>query len=269
MELIETTRALIAAQLSMAKRPALACSFGKDSMVMLALVREQMPEIPVLYFEAFPHPTKHAFAVQIAREWGLNLLLPKPIGRDLIATGGHVELIEIYEIAPKRLMYFPIEAHMGYVPDASAHCTLASFLTPPPINTLMSFDAVFIGHRGDDDDPTYGDVPLASNVVDCGDFSYFYPLKDWTASDIWRASHILGVPQNLARYERQEMDANNDYYPLCTECLKPSNKDTAFCPQLGRDVPNRGNEMDLYGRREAWRQTFVNIDRREQQQLVG
>lgn len=261
MELIDATRALIARQLEQSKRPALACSFGKDSMVMLALVREQKPDIPVLYFEALPHPTKHAFAERIAREWNLNLILPKPIARDAIATGSHVELIEIFEIAPRRLMYFPIEAPAAFKPDADSHCALARLVTPLPVVTSLNFDGVFIGHRGDDDDPTYGEVPLISHTVDYGNFAYFYPLKDWTAGDIWRASSLLDIPQNRDRYERQDMSANNDYYPLCTECLKPSVRDTAFCPQLGRDVPNRGNEMDLYGRRRAWQQTFVNIDK--------
>ena len=36
-ELIESTRRLIDEQLAISRKPAVACSFGKDSMVMLGL----------------------------------------------------------------------------------------------------------------------------------------------------------------------------------------------------------------------------------------
>lgn len=269
MELIRRTREIITAHLSLCARPAVACSFGKDSMVLLALVREQSPHVPVLYFEGLPHPTKHAFVQEIASQWRLNLLSPPPVFTDVIAKDGHVALLRVYEMSKGKVVTLPVESVDDYVPIASSQCALAALFAPSPVIPEMGFDGVFIGHRGDDVDPIYGEIPLASDAATVDGFRYLYPLRDWTEADIWRASDILGIPQNLARYEQRDMDANNDYYPLCTECLKPSNKDTAFCPQLGRDVPNRGNEMDLYGRREAWRQTFVNIDRREQQQLVG
>jgi 3'-phosphoadenosine 5'-phosphosulfate sulfotransferase (PAPS reductase)/FAD synthetase len=263
MGLIAETRARIAAQLARAEKPAVACSFGKDSMVLLALVREQMPRIPVMYCEGFPHPTKHDFVKRMAKEWDLDLVMPGPIAMDIIAKGQDVSLMRIYELAPERIVALPVEAHPGYVPDASSQCALAAIFTPPPVVSHLNHDALFIGHRGDDVDPHFGAIPLADYEATAEEFSFFYPLRDWTEADIWRASDILGIPQNLARYERQDMDANNDYYPLCTECLKPSESQEAFCPQLGRDVPNRGNEMDLYGRREAWGRSFVNIDRRE------
>lgn len=263
MGLIAETRALIAAQLARAERPAVACSFGKDSMVLLALVREIAPRIPVMYCEGFPHPTKHDFVKRMAKEWDLNLVTPSPVAMDIIAKGQDVSLMRIYEPAPRHIVVLPVEAHPDYTPDASSQCALAAIFMPPPVVSRLNHDALFIGHRGDDVDPHFGAIPLKEHAATVEGFHYFYPLRDWTEADIWRASRILGIPQNLARYERQEMDANNDYYPLCTECLKPSGSDEAFCPQLGRNVPNRGNEMDLYGRREAWGRSFVNIERRE------
>lgn len=264
MGLIKEARKMIADQFARAKRPAVACSFGKDSMVVLALVREQSPNIPVLYCEGFPHPTKHDFVKQMAHEWGLNLVTPAPIGMDVIAKGQDVSLMRIYEPAPRHVVVLPVEAAPGYVPDASSQCALAAIFTPPAAVSSLNFDALFIGHRGNDVDPHFGAIPLKAYEATVEGFHYFYPLRDWTEADIWRASDILRIPQNKARYERRDMDANNDYYPLCTECLKPTGCETAFCPQLGRDVPNHGNEMDLYARREAWGRAFVNIERHEE-----
>lgn len=262
MDLLAETRKRIALQFSCVYRPAVACSFGKDSMVVLALVREIAPNVPVMYCEGFPHPTKHEFVRRIAEEWSLNLVTPAPIGCDVIAKGQDVSLLRIYEPAPRHVVVLPVEAVPGYVPNAESQCALATLLAPPAPVSSLNYDALFIGHRGDDVDPHFGAIPLVDYMATVAGLSYFYPLRDWTEADIWEASALLNIPQNTARYQGKDMDANNDYYPLCTECLKPSEQQTAFCPQLGRDVPNRGNEMDLEKRREAWGQSFVNIDRR-------
>ena len=253
--LIGKTRDFIFSELMHVERPAVACSFGKDSMVMLALVREVKLNIPVLYFEAFEHPTKHAFVERITKEWRLNLYRPSARVREAIAKDGHIEVVELFELAPQRFMWFPIEAAEDYTPDAGCFCALEK-IHQPTTSVAMSFDAVFIGHRGDDVDPNYGAAPLISDVVDPGGFRYLYPLKDWTEADIWEASQRLGIPQNEARYGG-DMAANNDYYPLCTECLKVSDG-FVNCPLSGGQVPALGGEY-LERRREWWHQRFVNL----------
>ena len=230
-------------------------------MVLLALVREQMPHIPVLYFQGFPHPTKHAFVYDIASRWNLNLVEPPPIAVDAVALGEHVSLLRAYELAHKQFLIMPVEAADGFTPDVQSHCALAELVRPPAPVSSLNYDAVFIGHRGDDTDPLYGAVPLKGDTATVCGFQYLYPLKDWTEADIWKASAVLAIPQNLTRYVGRDMSTNNDYYPLCTECLKPTGRATAFCPQLRRDVPNRGNEMNLDGRRRQYIQTVVNIDK--------
>lgn len=256
---INEARQFIRTHLAEMKRPALACSFGKDSMTMLALVREQMPEIPVLYMEAIAHPTKHAFAERIAAEWNLNLTRPVPAYRDAVAQGDRIEVIEIHEVAPGQILYFPIEAEEGYIPDENATCglELVAYQPPPVIN--LHFDGIFIGHRGDDVDPTFGAIPLKESAMIRGGFRYLYPLRDWTESDIWEASQLLNIPQNEARYKQGDLTANNDYYPLCTECMKV-NGEPAYCPKMNLLIPRIGAQLKLGERREFWRSQFVNIE---------
>lgn len=258
-ELLKNSVSLIDDQLSKCERPALACSFGKDSMVMLYLVRQFRPDIPVLYFKGLPHPTKHLFAARISRELALDIRLPEPKYKDLIAKDGKVELIEVYEVAPGRLVYFPIEPEPDYVPGPGYACAVDKFMTAT-IPAPMSFDALFVGHRGDDIDPTFGKVPLVSSVFEAEGFRTIYPIKDWTEADIWEFSREVGIPQNEARYAG-DMRANNDYHEMCVNCLKKTGAD-AYCPKAGRRIPQTGAQLGLEERREYFRNALVNIDRR-------
>jgi 3'-phosphoadenosine 5'-phosphosulfate sulfotransferase (PAPS reductase)/FAD synthetase len=258
--LIDATRALIAEQLAISRNPAVACSFGKESMVMLGLARLIKPHVAALYFPGLPHPTKHLFAERMAKEWSLNLYAPYPRARDVISKDGHVELVELYEIAPARFMYFPIEAPKDFEPDASADCGLAFLKEELVAARADDFDAVFIGHRNDDRDPTYGNVPLKDHVVSFGGFRYVYPLKDWSEADVWAASRLLGIPQNAARYRDQDMTANNDYHELCTRCFPGGPERTSvICPKTGEETPTVFEEARLEERRDEYRRAFVNI----------
>jgi 3'-phosphoadenosine 5'-phosphosulfate sulfotransferase (PAPS reductase)/FAD synthetase len=258
--LIEATRELMARQLAISRNPAVACSFGKDSMVTLCLARSIKPDVAVIYFPGLPHPTKHLFAERMAKEWSLNLYAPYPRARDVISKDGHVELIELYELAPARFMYFPIEAAKDYEPDASADCGLAFLKEEPVAAQADDFDAVFIGHRNDDRDPTYGNVPLKDYVVDFGGFRYVYPLKNWAEADIWAASELLNIPQNEARYRDRDLGANSDYYELCTRCFLGSpDRRSVICPKTGEETPTVFEEARLDERRDEYRRAFTNI----------
>jgi 3'-phosphoadenosine 5'-phosphosulfate sulfotransferase (PAPS reductase)/FAD synthetase len=262
VELVKETAELIQRELEKCSRPAIAWSGGKDSMVMLFLVRQFSPDIPVLYFKGFPSATKHEFVKRIARELKLNLVLPEPKFKDLIAKDGKVELIQMYEIAAGRLMYFPVEAEPQHIPTPMSHCVVEEFLkyTNPPV---MGFDGIFVGHRGDDVDPTLGEVKLMEEVVEMDNLRVVYPLKHWTERDIWEFSAKMLIPQNVERYSG-DMKSNNDYFEACFECLKPAPTTGVFCPKKGRVIPRVGNEMGLEERREKYRDQLVNIQRREQ-----
>lgn len=258
LELIEETREIIRGALAKAEAPALLCSFGKDSMVMLALVREQTPSIPVVYFPVFDHPTKHEFAARVTQEWNLRLWPWKPCHRDVIGKGKHVELIESYLLPGGAVVSLPVEAQPGYVPNADCHCAIER-LNEPVDESVHSLDLLFVGHRGDDVDPTHGPVPLSAGEYAEGLFTVAYPLAQWTEKDIWEASKLLGIPQNLRRYRDASLAHNADYFDLCTQCLTPGMKGPMVpCPK-GGEVFNLGRHLDLDARREALRSRFVNI----------
>lgn len=260
-DLIADTFDFIEEQIKTAVSPAIAWSAGKDSQVLLYFAVTIQPEIPIIYFRALNHPAKHSFMERIAQEWNLNLIIPSPIGRDVLqAENGRIEIIEVYQVGANQTMYFPVEAEPGFVPDAAAICGRKHLEDGPISCAVPDRDAIFIGHRGDDADPTHGQVPLKSYVAEDRGFKYVYPLKDWTEAEIWEASNILSIPQNEARYRRGEMEANADYYPLCTGCLRAGAPgETVRCPQTQTMVPLLPAEINPEANRAAWRAAFVNI----------
>lgn len=259
MELVDRTLDFIREQLQIVKAPCLLSSFGKDSMVMLWLVRRLKPEIDVVYFDAFPSPTKHRFALDIAQKWKLNLHSPIARARDVVAKDDHVELGELFELAPERLTYFPIEAEPYYTPAADCLCALDKIFAPVAAKCDFGFDSAFTGIRGDDVDPIWGKGVPPASVIDQDGFKLIYPLRDWTERDIWDASFAYGIPQNEARYFNNDMTANNDYYPLCTKCLASDGE--VICPQTNLPLMGRRSDLKLDERREGWLKTFVNLER--------
>lgn len=258
-KLIRQTSDFISEQLAQLKAPCVLSSFGKDSMVLLWLIRQQKPDVDVVYFDAFPSPTKHRFALDIIQRWELTIHSPVARGRDVVANGDHIELAELHELAPNQFTYFPIEAETDYVPDENCLCGLEKLTAEVAPQCEFNFDGAFMGIRGDDVDPTWGACPPPDYVIPRGDnFRLVYPLKDWTEKDIWEASFLLGIPQNEARYFNNDMTANNDYYPLCTKCLGSDCE--VICPQTNLPLPGMGSTLKLDDRREAWRKTFVNIE---------
>ena len=62
------------------KNCAVSCSFGKDSTVVLALVREVMPEVPVIFNNTgVQYGETYRFKSHLVEEWNLNLIETKPI----------------------------------------------------------------------------------------------------------------------------------------------------------------------------------------------
>lgn len=260
MEKLATARRVIAESLKIARAPLVLWSGGKDSMLLLWLIREVRPDAQVAYFRGFEDETKHAFAGEIIESYGLNMADLQPVARDVVAKDGHIELIEVYEVAPGVHLYFPIEAEPGHVPGPGSLCAVLKLNEPRAARCLDDFDCVFIGHRGDDADPVHGDIPLADYVHAQNSVQFVYPLKDFTESDVWAASAALSVPQNTLRYRDKDMRFNADYWPLCTRCLEPQEGETVECPKAGGPVYALNRFINPEQRREEWRQSFINLE---------
>jgi len=260
-ELINNSLGLIRKALGRAEKPIVAWSAGKDSQVMLHLVRHVKADVPVLHLRGFAHERKHDFAEDEIGRSGPLMIEPRPVATDAVAAGDHVEIIEEYRLGDVSF-YLPIESEPDHIPGPNSHCGVEK-LNQKCDGQPLDVNCVFMGHRNDDVDPVHGAIPLEQDMVESSGVLVVYPLKDWTEDDIWEASRFLKIPQNLDRYIWKKMAANADYFPMCVECLKPTDAESVICPKIGEPVYAIGKHLNLEQRREEWRDRFVNLKREQ------
>lgn len=181
---ISSAKQLIQRALRASANPVVACSFGKDSMVVLHLVREFRADVPVLFNNTLmEYPDTYRFKRIITRDWHLNVIETKPV-----RTFWWV--VENYG--------FPLFSRRGYK-DASKNC--CRYLKEYPIDRVLrryKFDLYFTG--------------LSRHESRLREFSatrygpYFYskrakhwkchPIQDWTQADVWEYHAMFDLPHN-------------------------------------------------------------------------
>lgn len=138
------------------------CSFGKDSMVLLHLVREVAPDLPVLCWLADTEfDETYEFCQRIADEWGLDYYETR------------------FEQRP--------EVFRG---DVSQCC--GDPKVEAAVNSLEPYEAWFSGVRNTEG-ITRHSFP---SVSDSGGLVKINPILEFTETDIWRYTALYEVPVN-------------------------------------------------------------------------
>lgn len=238
-------QAIIHLALMRAQKPVLYCSFGKDSMVMLWLVREVEPDLPVLFHREPFFPKKHEFANRVIGELGLTVYDYAPSDAAVVKNGDAIEIVSYYRLPDGKLSWMPTGIHAPVEVEAYL-CGLQDLLFKPKGEFRYPWDVAFIGHKSSDVDPILGAIPLNTPLYYFSEHMLLaFPLKDWTDADIWEYTQREGIPFNDRRYdaangfrEFPDRTYNNDYYPACTACIDPDGASEVDCPKLGCVVPN-------------------------------
>jgi phosphoadenosine phosphosulfate reductase len=171
-----------------------ACSFGKDSIVVLDLVRQQDPNLPVLFVDTHvKFKETYEFVDRMRKEWSLNLHRTK---------------------AP------PWEKSL-WERDKAGCCYR---LKVEPFNKLVSeldIEAVFVGIRRDEHparaEASYFDRLGGVTHIERIEFDHWrvHPLLDWRESDVWSYIRDQGLPYNPLY--------DNGYRSIgCEPCTQPS-----------------------------------------------
>ncbi len=255
---VEAALQYINAKLKAATTPVVCWSSGKDSQVLLYLTRQVQPEIPVVYFQLTDDARKDAFVNELAGMWDLRLITLQPVARDLAANGSHTEVLHFFQLGQ-------VLMHVGMQSSASQKtnpiCAIEQHLAPTS-NDEIETDLILHGHKSCDRDNMYGPVRLKSDSFQFGRTELCYPLRDWTDEDIWAATDYLNIPQNWRRYDRKTKEKlpsdvwNNDYYPLCTNCLQPGQTGkTVVCPKVGT-IDYVADQFPLQQNFAAYQQMF-------------
>jgi 3'-phosphoadenosine 5'-phosphosulfate sulfotransferase (PAPS reductase)/FAD synthetase len=165
------------------KNPYVACSFGKDSIVMLHLVLQHIKDISVYSFsnKQYDFPDTHRLRWGLQEKWNLNLIL---IERDVSKA---VETED--EGGAYNRLYFSVlkEQVQKY-----------------------QWDCAFVGKRKQEASRRKREIDDKGIFFpDAINGKIAYPLADWTIKDIWAYSKLNNLPHHEI-YDKQNCGLTRD-----------------------------------------------------------
>lgn len=192
---VENARDVISRVLSSLERPYVAFSGGKDSTVLLHLVLEQRPQIPVLYVDqGMEYPDTYEYVKKIWHDWDLNLTWEHP-DRDLWAMydlGGFLD--------PDR----PTD------PVAAAEFSDSVFYGPiKKYSDRMNSDGFFMGLRADESHNRKLNFRRRGFIYKKADgLVAVQPIADWSTKDVWAYITSNELPYNPI-YDKTKFQERN------------------------------------------------------------
>lgn len=231
---MEQAKENIRAALSAAASPAVLCSFGKDSLLVLRLVLEIRPDTPVVWYRTAA--TNVGFARYITREWNLNVYGYAPADQYLLAQGSEVTLVQEYSVGDERL---PVLTDL----QDGTKCSLTAFPQRTP-QMYLPFDLLLVGYKDCDTHWVKGGSELFGDNLILGRAKIVAPIRHMTDDAVRAALLELHIP-----YEESD-----DRLPLCTHCMT-QNSDEVFCPDRGHYIPREqwDRELALHGFQKRFR----------------
>lgn len=253
--LLDSTRSKVQ-QWIIGKKPAVLSSFGKDSMVMLHLLRESGIKMPVVYHRNHWFPEKNAFADYVIQLWQLEVhdwppvscgikIHSKAHGEKGVAgttSEGVIQTVARYQIGEGVGMDVP-NGILEPVTDEPWLCARYDILERPKGTFFHPWDLLLMGQKDCDEDIFEGKCGLNTDYFHptIGPDTCF-PLREWTDSDIWDYVEDNNVPYQETRYRnRRELNDkrfNNDYVRACTKCIDRRQPATVMCPLVNKEIPN-------------------------------
>lgn len=238
---------VIGAVLSQYRNPVLLCSFGKDSMVLLYMLRKWFQEVPIVFFKQSHFPRKYAYANRVIEDWNLQDVhtdIP-PVGISIAHGHGKTEITNHYPYGG-----VTIAVPIGWLKPNGASkylCGRDDLLNRSVGSYNWPWDCALHGHKATDTDPIYKDLHIDVDISqNQGGCDTAFPLRNWTDQDIWDFTELHDIPINNARYEKVDGQWRNkpdqlfdsDYFPYCNKCLDPLEEDAVLCPKSGLMVEN-------------------------------
>jgi phosphoadenosine phosphosulfate reductase len=169
----EAARTSIREAFALGQMPAVTCSFQAEDMVVLRLVQELRPNIPVLFLETGYHFAElYRYRDEMTSRFGLNLVNVEP--RKSVADQ-ESEFGLLYQSRPDQC------------------CKLRK--VEPLFGALENFDVWFTGLRRVQS-PTRANLQVLDKFpLPSGKQLWkVSPLADWTDQEVWAEAKELGIP---------------------------------------------------------------------------
>lgn len=242
-------------------RPVIACSFGKDSIVMLHVFLEM--RWPVLFFKEPFCPEKREYANMIISRWGLVVYDYAPSGVQMADGNGLVDVVRMYQIGEQSLA---VATGIEKSELGEFLCGMDDLVLRPLGTFEFKWDVALVGHKGSDVDPVRGQCGVALDIKrNPRSATLAYPLRNWTDDDVWDYIESNDIPIDSGRYEKkngtwaskQDRSTNQDYFRACVKCVDRSEPSIVKCPKTGLLINNQShllvwnNEPKDYLRHQA------------------
>jgi len=158
---------VIATVLPGARTPCITSSFQAECVVLTHMLREQMPQIPVLFLDTFHHFAEMlTYRDELSQEWGLNLVNLR---------------------AP--------EPHVGLWQAESTDACCARHKVGPLFSALEQYDTWFTALRRDQSASRANLQHVEPFKLPSGKMLHrVSPLADWTAKDVWKYAKDHDIP---------------------------------------------------------------------------
>lgn len=187
--------------LAQSKAPAVLSSFGKDSMLLLWLIREAYTgTVPVIWF---PSGHDESFGRRMVREWDLTVFRWWPADVYVLEEPGVRTMVHEYAVNGERLPVLIDLADVNYGPCAAGRFRLR---TP---NMFLPFDTLLVGWKDSDTHWVKGDAPLAEDGFELGGVEFIAPLRHMTDDAVRAAIVDHQIP----------FEPTPDELTLCTHCV--------------------------------------------------
>lgn len=229
-----------------ANKTVLLWSGGKDSNLILEIIRLEKLEVQIMQFRPDWRKSQKAWIDQQIIEKDLSVISPMPVDRFVVQTGQNIALVDDYLINGQRL---PIIRDAVY----SEFSCILEISKERCAEVPFPYDLVLTGWKKGETHPILGDFELSQSET-VGNAEFYSPLFDLTDEEVFGLCAYLDVAlpghygSNYTDYEKG--DTGNIL--ACSECLKGA--DEVICPKLQRTI--RGHSWDREKVLEQFQERF-------------
>lgn len=238
------------------QRPALMCSFGKDSLVLLDMLA-RFGVRDVLYLENIDEVVDHDYIAELISRYDLTLH-PLPKGRGLLFfVQGTAQFFCFPYVSPTTMIPVPMALTAWDGTSPAPMCVDDELRADLGTTVPYTFDLLFWGQKRADlldgggaclpwfpmlapdaQHAYHARMTPQSPLWSINDIACCSPLWDWSQDAVWDYIDARGLPLSAKVYDgrQRRLHRNN----ACFRCHDPSLPMTVYCPKSQAFVTNMG-----------------------------